>query len=65
MSMSGKVLPSTKVATPMSTGQPGELPQTTPRNPSQTNGMSPPAIPPGQRDLGEIAPFRPDTGRFP
>jgi hypothetical protein len=50
-----KVLPSRKVSSPG--GVPlGGFPQTSPKNPSQTNGNNPPRLPEVQRQLGEIRP---------
>jgi hypothetical protein len=59
--MTNKVLPSRKVTSPA--GDLGTFPQTTAKNPSQTNGGSPPKIPLSQKDMGKVAPFRPDTSR--
>jgi hypothetical protein len=60
--MSDKVLPSKKVSIPAGRDL-GSFPQTTSKNPSQTNRNNPPKIPPVQRGLGEPAPFHPDTSR--
>jgi hypothetical protein len=57
--MSTKVLPSQKVSIPAGRDI-GGFPQTSPKNPSQTNGNNPPKVPSERRDLGEAAPFRPD-----
>jgi hypothetical protein len=58
-----KVLPTAKVAPP--NGPIGKYPQTSAPNPSQRNGMSPPKVSPVQRDLGDVAPFHPDTSQAP
>jgi hypothetical protein len=55
-SVAGKVMPtSTRTPTP-NTGRPGELPQHTAPNPSQTNGNNPPKIPPSHRQSGMDGP---------
>jgi hypothetical protein len=46
---------STRTPTP-NTGRPGELPQHTAPNPSQTNGNNPPKIPPSHRQSGMDGP---------
>jgi hypothetical protein len=56
MQMSDKVLPTRSATIPYSSGRPGELPQTTPPNPTQRSGP-PPKIPEVQRRLGEISPI--------
>jgi hypothetical protein len=43
-----KVLPTRKVPDLPATGEIGEFRQTSQPNPSQRNGMSPPAVPPSQ-----------------
>jgi hypothetical protein len=48
---SSKVQPSRQVSSPAGSDL-GGYPQTTPKNPSQSNGNNPPKIPPGHKSSG-------------